>query len=68
MTLEGKFAYAEHELGEAAEHYRFWRLCQVVGPPPTWENLPAARLDWVLAVDSTVAEARRNVQEEAARG
>lgn len=50
------------------EEYRFWRLCQVVGPPDTWENLPAALLDRVLAVDSTVAEARANREREAANG
>lgn len=68
MTLEGKFSYTEADWGPAAEHYRTWRLCQVVGPPPSWEDRPAAELDWVLAVDSTVAEARRNIQEEANRG
>ena len=50
------------------EHYRFWRLCQVVGPPDSWLDLPAEQLDWALAVDDTVAEARKNLQEEANRG
>lgn len=50
------------------EHYRFWRLCQVIGPPNTWENLPADELDWILAVDDAVAEARANKEREAANG
>lgn len=50
------------------EAYRDWRLCQVVGPPDTWMDLPADRLDWILAVDTTVAEARANQEREAANG
>jgi hypothetical protein len=50
------------------EHYRFWRLCQVVGPPPTWMDLPAVDLDWVLAIDDTVARARANLEREKADG
>lgn len=50
------------------EHHRFWRLCQVVGPPDTWEDLPAETLDWVLAIDTTMAQARANVEAEANRG
>lgn len=45
--------------------FRFWRLCRVVGPPPTWMDLPAEDLDWALAIDDAVAEARKNLQEEA---
>ncbi|EST24390.1 hypothetical protein [Streptomyces roseochromogenus] len=50
------------------EQYRFWRLCQVVGPPNTWMDLPADELDWALAVDTAVAEARANKEREAANG
>lgn len=50
------------------EAYRFWRLCQVVGPPDSWLDLSAEDLDWVLAVDDTVARARADKQKEAARG
>ncbi|AUG78097.1 hypothetical protein CFP65_3297 [Kitasatospora sp. MMS16-BH015] len=46
------------------EQYRDWRLCQLVGPPHTWEDLPAERLDWLLAVDDAVAQARHNVQQD----
>ncbi|WKK26571.1 hypothetical protein QZH56_13820 [Streptomyces olivoreticuli] len=49
------------------EHYRTWQLCQVVGPPDSWMDLPAEQLDWVLAIDTTVAQARRNMEEAAAR-
>jgi hypothetical protein len=45
-----------------------WRLCQVVGPPDSWQDLPSDQLDWVLAVDDTVAKARANMEREAARG
>ncbi|MCZ1006329.1 hypothetical protein [Streptomyces lydicus] len=50
------------------EAYRFWQLCQVVGPPDSWMDLPAEELDWVLAVDGAVQQAKANAQEEAARG
>ena len=50
------------------EAYRDWQLCKVVGPPDTWMDLPAERLDWILAVDATVQEAKANVEKEAARG
>ncbi|MFI2184619.1 hypothetical protein [Streptomyces sioyaensis] len=50
------------------EAYRFWQLCQVVGPPDSWMDLPAEQLDWVLAVDGAVQQAKANAQEEAARG
>lgn len=49
------------------EHFRFWRLCQVVGPPDSWMDLPAEDLDWALAVDGAIAEARKNLQEAANR-
>jgi len=39
----------------------------VVGPPDTWLDLPAERLDWILAVDGAVEQAKANAQEEAAR-
>lgn len=47
--------------------FRDWHLCQVVGPPNTWMDLPAERLDWILAVDATVQQAKANKQEEANR-
>jgi hypothetical protein len=50
------------------EAYRDWQLCQVVGPPQSWMDLPAERLDWILAVDGAVQQAKANVQEEAGRG
>lgn len=50
------------------EEYRDWALCQVVGPPDSWENLPAERLDWLLAVDGTVKLARANKEREANGG
>lgn len=64
--LEGKFDYPAEQL--PMEHYRFWQLCQVVGPPDSWLDLPAEQLDWILAVDGAVQQAKANVQEEAARG
>ncbi|AEW94593.1 MULTISPECIES: hypothetical protein [Streptomycetaceae] len=66
MALEGRFEYPAHQL--PMEAYRDWRLCQVVGPPDTWMDLPAERLDWILAVDNAVAEARANKEREAASG
>jgi hypothetical protein len=50
------------------EAYRDWQLCQTVGPPNTWMDLPAQRLDWILAVDGAVEQAKANLQEEASRG
>lgn len=64
--LEGRFDYPPHQL--PTEAYRMWRLCQIVGPPDSWMDLPADDLDWVLAVDDTVARARKHLEEEAARG
>jgi len=66
VALEGKFTYPPEQM--PLEAYRDWQLCQVVGPPDTWADLPAERLDWILAVDGTVREARKNLEEEAARG
>ncbi|MCH0555818.1 hypothetical protein [Streptomyces sp. MUM 16J] len=66
MALEGKFDYRPDQLPMDA--YRDWQLCQVVGPPDTWADLPAERLDWILAVDDVVQQARTNLEEEAARG
>lgn len=48
--------------------FRDWQLCQVVGPPDSWQDLPAARLDWILAVDATVQRAKASAQERASRG
>lgn len=48
-----------------AEAFREWQLCQVVGPPSTWMDLSAERLDWLLAVDSAVKQARANKEKEA---
>lgn len=50
------------------EEYRFWKLCQVIGPPNTWEDLPADRLDWALAIDGAMAQAQANREAEAAGG
>lgn len=66
MALEGKFSYPAEQL--PTEAYRDWQLCRVVGPPGTWMELPAERLDWILAVDQAVREARANLEKEAARG
>lgn len=66
MALEGKFDYPTHQLPMDA--YRDWQLCQVVGPPDTWMDMSAKRLDWILAIDSTVAQARANKEREAANG
>lgn len=66
MALEGKFDYPAHQLPMDA--FRDWQLCRVVGPPNTWLDLPAERLDWILAVDGAVQQAKANVEEEAARG
>jgi hypothetical protein len=44
------------------------RLCQILhGPPATWEHLPEADLDWLLAVDDTAAKAQA-ARQEAANG
>jgi len=64
--LEGKFTYPPEQM--PLDAYRDWQLCRVVGPPDTWADLPAERLDWILAVDGAVREARKNLEEEAARG
>jgi hypothetical protein len=63
VALEGKHSYPAHELPMDA--YRDWKLCQVVGPPSSWLDLPAERLDWILAVDGAVAEAKANAEKEA---
>ncbi|HWU23266.1 MAG TPA: hypothetical protein VN088_17135 [Nocardioides sp.] len=64
--LEGKFTYPPERL--PLEAYRDWQLCQVVGPPDSWMDMSADRLDWILAVDGVVQQARKNLEEEAARG
>jgi hypothetical protein len=51
-----------------AEAFRDWQLCQVVGSPDTWMNMSAERLDWILAVDGAVKQARANKEKEAASG
>ncbi|MFC1410512.1 hypothetical protein ACEZCY_14735 [Streptacidiphilus sp. N1-12] len=50
------------------EAYRDWQLCQVVGPPDSWMDLPAARLDWILAVDGAIEQAKANKARETADG
>lgn len=49
------------------EHLRFVQLCQIVGPPDSWMDLPAEQLDWAIAVHGALEQAKANVQE-AARG
>ncbi|WP_329564660.1 hypothetical protein [Kitasatospora sp. NBC_01266] len=45
------------------------RLCKILhGPPSTWEDRPADELDWLIAVDDTQAQARANLEKEAAGG
>lgn len=66
MALEGKFDYPSHQLPMDA--YRDWHLCQVVGPPDSWLDMPAERLDWILAVDGAVQQAKANAQEAAHAG
>lgn len=42
--------------------YRDWRLCQIGGGPPSrWDDEPAVRLDWLIAVDDAVKRAEANV-------
>ncbi|BBB00571.1 hypothetical protein RVR_10570 [Actinacidiphila reveromycinica] len=36
--------------------------------PAELDEQPAVRLDWLLAVDDTVARARANLEKRAARG
>lgn len=50
------------------EEYRTWRLCTLMRcTPSALEDESAVALDWLLAVDDTVARARSNLEKEAQR-
>lgn len=60
-----------HEYGAdefPSEEYRTWRLCTILHCLPSeLENESAVQLDWLLAVDDTVAKLRKEKEEEAFR-
>jgi hypothetical protein len=50
------------------DEYRTWQLCKLLHcPPSALLDERAADLDWLLAVDETVAKARRNLEKREAR-
>jgi hypothetical protein len=64
--LEGLFEYDPGEL--PLEELREWRLCTLLRcPPSALEDESAVRLDWLLAVDDTVARARQNREKREIR-
>jgi hypothetical protein len=65
--LAGKHEYAADEF--PSEEYRTWRLCTLLHCRPSeLENESAVTLDWLLAVDDTVAKLRKERQQEANNG
>jgi hypothetical protein len=51
------------------EEYRTWRLCTLLHCRPSdLEDQSAVELDWLLAVDDAVAQARKNKEEAAQNG
>ncbi|MFI0894895.1 hypothetical protein [Streptomyces sp. NPDC020983] len=59
----------EYEPGELpTEELREWRLCTLLHcPPSSLDGESAVRLDWLLAVDDTVARARANREKREMR-
>lgn len=46
-----------------------WKLCTLLRcTPSALESESAVELDWLLAVDDTVARARRNIEKRQSRG
>jgi hypothetical protein len=64
--LDGKHEYYPHEY--PSEEFRTWRLCTLLHCRPS-ELLDesAEKLDWLLAVDDTVAEYRHEQEKKAAK-
>lgn len=60
----------EYEVTEIPyEELRTWRLCTLLRcPPSALDGESAVELDWLLAVDDTVARARRNIEKREMRG
>jgi hypothetical protein len=51
------------------EEYRTWRLCTLLGCLPSdLDDQSAVELDWLLAVDDAVAQARKNKEAAAQDG
>lgn len=62
--MAGTHIYGDDEF--PSEEYRTWRLCTMLHCLPSeLENESAAKLDWLIAVDDTVAKLRREKEEEA---
>ncbi|MET8624534.1 hypothetical protein ABZW30_12385 [Kitasatospora sp. NPDC004669] len=50
-----------------AEEYRIWRLCTLLHCTPSQlDDEAALTLDWLIAVDDTVAKARATLERRAA--
>ncbi|PJN00791.1 hypothetical protein CG740_23075 [Streptomyces sp. CB01201] len=65
--MEGSFEYRSHEIPD--EEYRTWRLCTMLHCLPSdLEQQSAVDLDWLLAIDNTVAKVRAEQERRAARG
>lgn len=63
--MEGAFEYGSSEVPE--EEYRTWRLCTMLHCLPSdLDNQPAVDLDWLLAIDNTVAKVRADQERRAA--
>ncbi|MEV6720608.1 hypothetical protein AB0M94_06710 [Streptomyces xanthochromogenes] len=52
-----------------AEEYRTWQLCTMLHCTPNdLDDQSAVQLDWLLAVDNTVARLRADQERRAAHG
>jgi hypothetical protein len=64
--LDGKHEYGPDEY--PSEEFRIWRLVTLMGCKVTdIDDQPATALDWLLAVDDTIAKYRHEKEEEAYR-
>ncbi|PJM98132.1 hypothetical protein CG740_37245 [Streptomyces sp. CB01201] len=65
--MEGAFEYDPVDL--PAEEYRTWQLCTMLHCTPNdLDDQSAVQLDWLLAVDHTVARLRADQERRAANG
>jgi hypothetical protein len=62
--LDGKHEYDPDEY--PSDEFRTWRLCTMLHCRPSeLDDESAAKLDWLLAVDDTIAKYRKQKEEEA---
>jgi hypothetical protein len=62
--MEGAFDYGPSEIPD--EEYRTWRLCTMLHCLPSdLDSQSAVDLDWLLAIDNTVAKMRADQERRA---